>query len=133
MNQVGYPTDAPKVAFAMLPAKVTTVRFEVVTPYGVVYRGTSADDVGSWNSGYQAVYQLSFTGAHRHWTNLLFRGWSLIGADGFAKRHCPSPSNGSICPLLHLQNLGAFSLPEHDSLCAYAQKLSELDPRCSQT
>ena len=62
VNQVGYPTGAPKVAFAMLPAKVAAVRFEVVTPYGVAYRGTSTDDVGSWNSGYRAVYQLSFSG-----------------------------------------------------------------------
>ena len=46
----------------MLPAKVAAVRFEVVTPYGVAYRGTSTDDVGSWNSGYRAVYQLSFSG-----------------------------------------------------------------------
>ncbi len=62
VNQVGYATGVPKVAFAMLPAKVAAVRFEVITPYGVAYRGTSTDDVGPWNSGYQAVYQLSFTG-----------------------------------------------------------------------
>ncbi len=62
VNQVGYATGAPKVAFAMLPAKAAAVRFEVITPYGIAYRGTSADDVGSWNSGYQAVYQLSFSG-----------------------------------------------------------------------
>ena len=46
----------------MLPAKVARVRFEVTTPYGVAYRGTSTDDLGSWNSGYLAVYQLSFSG-----------------------------------------------------------------------
>ena len=46
----------------MLPRKVAAVRFEVITPYGVAYRGTSTRDLGSWNSGYQAVYQLSFTG-----------------------------------------------------------------------
>ncbi len=62
VNQVGYPAGGPKVAYAMLPAKVTAVRFEVITPYGVAYRGTSARDLGSWNSGYQAVYQLSFSG-----------------------------------------------------------------------
>ena len=64
MNQVGYTTGAPKVAFAMLPAQVAAVRFEVITPYGVAYRGTSTDDVGSWNSAYRAVYQLSFSGVH---------------------------------------------------------------------
>lgn len=62
VNQVGYATGAPKVAFAMLPAKVARVRFEVTTAYGVAYRGTSTDDLGSWNSGYRAVYQLSFSG-----------------------------------------------------------------------
>jgi endoglucanase len=46
----------------MLPRKVARVRFEVVTPYGVAYRGTSADDVGAWNANYQAVYRLSFSG-----------------------------------------------------------------------
>src|ERR1700716_3377037 len=55
VNRVGYPTYAPKVAFAMLPRKVASVRFEVITPYGVAYRGTSGDDLGSWNSAYQAV------------------------------------------------------------------------------
>jgi len=62
VNQVGYPAGGPKVAFAMLPAKVARVRFEVITPWGVAYRGTSADDVGSWNLSYRAVYQLTFSG-----------------------------------------------------------------------
>jgi endoglucanase len=61
VNQVGYPAGGPKVAFAMLPRKVARVRFEVVTPYGVAYRGVSADDVGAWNANYQAVYRLSFS------------------------------------------------------------------------
>lgn len=61
VNQVGYATGAPKAAFAMLPRKVAAVRFEVVTPLGVAYRGTSTDYVGSWNSTYGAVYQLSFS------------------------------------------------------------------------
>jgi endoglucanase len=62
VNQVGYPSSGPKAAYAMLPRKVASVRFEVVTPLGVVYRGTSTRDVGSWNSAYPAVYQLSFSG-----------------------------------------------------------------------
>ncbi len=62
VNQVGYPSSGPKAAYVMLPHKVASVRFEVVTPHGVAYRGTSARDVGSWNSAYQAVYQLSFSG-----------------------------------------------------------------------
>jgi endoglucanase len=64
VNQVGYVTDGAKVAYAMLPRKVASVRFEVVTPYGVAYRGTSSDDAGSWNANYQAVYKLSFSGLH---------------------------------------------------------------------
>jgi endoglucanase len=62
VNQVGYPVDGPKVAYVMLAKPVSAVRFEVTTPYGVAYRGTSTDDVGSWNAAYQAVYQLSFSG-----------------------------------------------------------------------
>jgi endoglucanase len=62
VNQVGYQTNGPKVAFVMLAGPVASVRFEVTTPYGVAYRGSSADDVGSWNSAYRAVYQLSFSG-----------------------------------------------------------------------
>ena len=62
VNQVGYPSSGPKAAYAMLPHKVASVRFEVVTPYGVAYRGTSADDVGAWNANYPAVYRLSFSG-----------------------------------------------------------------------
>jgi endoglucanase len=62
VNQVGYPTNGPKVAFVMLARPVTAVSFEVTTPYGVAYRGTSAADVGSWNAVYRAVYQLSFSG-----------------------------------------------------------------------
>jgi endoglucanase len=62
VNQVGYPWDAPKVAFVMLARPVRAVRFEVTGRDGVAYQGTSTDDVGSWNSAYRAVYQLSFSG-----------------------------------------------------------------------
>ena len=62
VNQVGYTSSSSKVAFAMLAGPVSAVRFEVTTRYGVAYRGTSTDDLGSWNSGYRAVYQLSFSG-----------------------------------------------------------------------
>ena len=48
----------------MLPAKVAAVRFEVITPYGVAYRGTSTDDLGSWNAAYRAVYRLGFSGVN---------------------------------------------------------------------
>jgi endoglucanase len=62
INQVGYPSSGPKAAFVMLARPVSRVSFEVTTPYGIAYRGTSADDVGSWNSAYRAVYQLNFSG-----------------------------------------------------------------------
>jgi hypothetical protein len=61
VNQVGYPSSGPKVAYVMLAKPVSKVSFEVITPYGVAYRGTSAADVGSWNSAYHAVYQLNFS------------------------------------------------------------------------
>src|SRR6202453_3669955 len=61
VNQVGYATTASKVAFAMLPGRVARVPFTVTDGSRVVYRGTSSDDVGSWNSNYGAVYQLSFS------------------------------------------------------------------------
>jgi endoglucanase len=62
VNQVGYPSDGPKAAYVMLAGPVRSVSFEVTTSYGVSYRGTSTDDVGSWNSAYRAVYQLNFSG-----------------------------------------------------------------------
>ncbi len=65
VNQVGYAPGAPKLALAMLPAPVASVRFTVTGSHGVVLRGTSTADAGSWNSGYQAVYQLSFSRLHR--------------------------------------------------------------------
>jgi endoglucanase len=61
VNQVGYATTASKVAFAMLPARVSDVPFTVTDGSKVVYRGTSTDDLGSWNANYGAVYQLSFS------------------------------------------------------------------------
>ncbi len=62
VNQVGYPTSGPKLAYVMLAKPVSRVSFEVTTPHGVAYRGTSTDDVGSWNAAYQAVYLLRFSG-----------------------------------------------------------------------
>jgi endoglucanase len=61
VDQVGYPSSGPKVAFVMLARPVSKVSFEIVTSYGVAYRGTSDDDVGSWNSAYRAVYRLNFS------------------------------------------------------------------------
>jgi endoglucanase len=66
LNQVGYQPSAPKAAYVMLTARVASVPFTVTDAKGkVVYRGVSRDDVGAWNTGYQAVYLLSFSGLHR--------------------------------------------------------------------
>jgi endoglucanase len=69
LNQVGYQPNAPKAAYVMLPARVASVPFTITDAKGrVVYRGVSRDDVGAWNSGYQAVYLLSFSGLDRSGT-----------------------------------------------------------------
>ena len=66
VNQVGYQLTAPKSAYAMLPARVASVPFTVTDATGTVaYRGVSRDDAGPWNSRYQAVYLLSFSGLRR--------------------------------------------------------------------
>jgi endoglucanase len=65
VNQVGYTPGSPKVAFAMLPRRVSQVSFTVSGGHGVAFRGRSARDVGSWNSAYRAVYELNFTGLNR--------------------------------------------------------------------
>src|ERR1700728_5365706 len=54
VNQVGYTPKSSKVAFAMLPRPVSSVRFAVIGSHGVVYRGRSTDDVGRWNENYRA-------------------------------------------------------------------------------
>jgi hypothetical protein len=61
VNQVAYPADGSKVAYAMLPAKVASVAFTVSGSSGVVFRGTSSTDLGSWNNRYHAVYKLAFS------------------------------------------------------------------------
>jgi len=65
VNQVGYPPDGAKVAYAMLPGRVSQVSFTVSGSHGVVFRGRSSSDAGSWNDAYRAVYRLDFTGLHR--------------------------------------------------------------------
>jgi endoglucanase len=66
LNQVGYQPTAPKTAYVMLPARVASVPFTVTDANGaVVYRGVSRADAGAWNSRYQAVYLLSFSGLRR--------------------------------------------------------------------
>src|SRR5215470_1922470 len=65
VNQVGYSPDSSKVAYAMLPGRVGQVSFTVSGSHGVVFRGRSSRDAGSWNDAYRAVYRLDFSGLHR--------------------------------------------------------------------
>src|SRR5262245_23904355 len=65
VNQVGYPPDSAKVAYAMLPARVGQVHFTVWGSHGVVFRGHTSRVAGSWNDAYRAVYRLDFSGLHR--------------------------------------------------------------------
>jgi endoglucanase len=65
VNQVTYPAGGSKVAYAMLPAKVASVAFTVSGSGGVVFRGTSSDDLGGWNNRYRAVYELAFSPVRR--------------------------------------------------------------------
>jgi endoglucanase len=62
VNQVGYATTGDKLAYAMLPAKVSKVTFELACmTCAEFFASTSSDYVGSWNSRYRAVYALHFT------------------------------------------------------------------------
>ena len=66
VDQVGYSNGTAKVAYYMAPRELTGgVPFTVTGPRGVVFRGTSTDDVGSWNSRYGAVYALNFSALQR--------------------------------------------------------------------
>jgi hypothetical protein len=49
----------------MLPRPATAVSFTVAGRQGVVFRGSSTRDLGSWNSHYPAVFQLGFSGLTR--------------------------------------------------------------------
>jgi endoglucanase len=77
VNQVGYTPKSSKVAFAMLPAPVSSVRFAVIGSHGVVYRGRSTDDVGRWNKNYRAVYELNFSALCRYGSYRI----ELLGSD----------------------------------------------------
>jgi endoglucanase len=65
VNQVAYPPSGAKVAYAMLPARVSGVSFTVSGAHGAVLRGRSTADAGSWNSRYHAVYRLPFSAVRR--------------------------------------------------------------------
>jgi hypothetical protein len=61
VNQVGYPAQGAKAAFAMLPARVSRVDYTLQCVHCAGFLTGSSDDyVGSWNSRYHAVYKLDF-------------------------------------------------------------------------
>ena len=65
VDQAGYPDNAPKLAYLMAGARIARVNFSVTGARGVVFRGTSTDNVGGWNSRYRAVYKLDFSSIRR--------------------------------------------------------------------
>ena len=63
VDQAGYATSAAKVAYVMLPHRVSRVWFRVLGKgRGVVYKASSTADLGGWNKRYGGVYALTFTG-----------------------------------------------------------------------
>jgi endoglucanase len=66
VNQVGYPATGPKLAYLMLPRPAPgALVFTVAGSQGVVFRGRSGADLGTWNAHYPAVYPLGFSALGR--------------------------------------------------------------------
>jgi endoglucanase len=65
VNQMGYSPGSPKTAYVMLTRPATDVSFTIAGRQGVVFRGSSRQDLGRWNSHYPAVYLLGFSGLTR--------------------------------------------------------------------
>jgi endoglucanase len=62
VNQVAYPAEGDKVAFAMLAARVSHVDYTLQCGHCAGFLTGSSDDyVGGWNSRYHAVYKLDFS------------------------------------------------------------------------
>ena len=62
VNQVGYPAHGSKVAFVMLPAKVSQLKWSVTcNACGGYLLGHGGRYVGTWNARYHAVYKLNFS------------------------------------------------------------------------
>jgi endoglucanase len=95
VNQAGYPTDGPKVAFVMLPRRTAPVSFMVFGRHGVVFRGRSGTDAGSWNAAYGAVYRLDFTGLRRGGT------YRIIAHAGAARAVSPPFAVAPAATLYH--------------------------------
>ncbi len=65
VNQVGYAPAGVKTGYVMLPRPATKVSFTIAGRQGVVFRGSSRQDLGRWNAHYPAVYPLGFSGLTR--------------------------------------------------------------------
>ena len=62
VDQVGYPTDGPKLAYVMSGTRLSGTAFEVHDSSGtVVFSGTVGEAAKTWNARYRYVYPLSFT------------------------------------------------------------------------
>jgi endoglucanase len=66
VNQVGYSSHGSRVAFAMLPAKNGQLTWSLTCGNcSSALAGNSARYVGRWNSRYNAVYEVNFSGVTR--------------------------------------------------------------------
>ncbi len=62
VDQLGYPTTGPKVAYLMSPSAMSGATFEVVNSSGAdIFTGTVGKNSGKWNAAYRYVYPLTFT------------------------------------------------------------------------
>ena len=62
VDQLGYPTTGPKVAYLMSPSAMSGATFEVVDSSGAdIFTGTVGKNSGKWNAAYRYVYPLTFS------------------------------------------------------------------------
>jgi endoglucanase len=65
VNQVGYPTHGPKIAYAMVARPDPRDTFLVQRRGGPSVNYLVGRDLGGWNANYHAVYALPFTATHQ--------------------------------------------------------------------
>ena len=62
VDQLGYPSAGPKVAYLMSPTGMSGDGFEVVDSSGApIFTGSVGANRGKWNATYRYVYPLAFT------------------------------------------------------------------------
>ena len=63
VDQVGYPSDGPKVAYVMSTSAMNGATFSVRDAAGTTeYAGTLGASSGRWSAGYPYMYPVTFTG-----------------------------------------------------------------------